>query len=561
MADTQIQAQTQEQTHTLASALDYIVNAVDMTGMDSFLESDSEECRYICETLQLNPVQAVLLATILEKSGDDLASTNDMISTLGISKIRLLGYKKEIDELAAKRLVVVRQRRNSSLGYRVTQSVIKAIQNNTAIEPEKLDGLSTRTIFNRLHNIFADISSGVSSSQIGFQEICDIMNSNPENRFVKKSLELGINRLGSSEETMIMFYMLHRIISFNDNEFTIDEFSRLFDDPLGLNDPIFDSMRKGDSVIQEKGLIEYKCEDGLENRDAYQIPQRIQDELLSDISANGGKSRATIPDDQLISHTGIRLRKMYYNDIEGEQVRNLTELLGPEKFAQVQARLREKGHRSGFCSLFYGPAGTGKTESVLQIAKATGRDVFMVDMSKLKSKWIGDSEKNIKALFNTYRNIVKDSTIAPILLFNEADAIFGKRIREESSTDKMNNAIQNLILQEMETLDGIMIATTNLTENFDSAFERRFLYKILFKAPETGVKAKIWKSMVDELSDDEATRLASDYGFTGGQIENISRKLDVDYILSGATPDIERIVSLCQAESIKKPQSGKRIGF
>ena len=110
-------------------------------------------------------------------------------------------------------------------------------------------------------------------------------------------------------------------------------------------------------------------------------------------------------------------------------------------------------------------------------------------------------------------------------------------------------------------LDGILIATTNLTENFDEAFERRFLYKILFRAPEVGVKAKIWKSMVDDLSEDEATRLASDYGFTGGQIENISRKLDVDYILSGAIPDIERIVSLCQAESIQKVKSGRRIGF
>ena len=102
---------------------------------------------------------------------------------------------------------------------------------------------------------------------------------------------------------------------------------------------------------------------------------------------------------------------------------------------------------------------------------------------------------------------------------------------------------------------------TNLTENFDEAFERRFLYKVLFKTPETGVKAKIWKSMVDELSEADATRLATDYGFTGGQIENISRKLDVDYILSGAAPDMEKIVSICNAEKIKKETTGKRIGF
>lgn len=320
-------------------------------------------------------------------------------------------------------------------------------------------------------------------------------------------------------------------------------------------------MRNGDSTLQEKGLIEFQCEDGLENTEAFQVPQNIQDELLADLTVKSAQARTSIPKDELISHSDIRVKKMYYNDIEGEQIRNLTELLCPDKFAQIQARLREKGHRSGFCSLFYGPAGTGKTESALQIAKATGRDVFMVDMSKLKSKWIGDSEKNIKALFNTYRNIVKDSAVAPIIIFNEADAIFGKRIKEESSTDKMNNAIQDLILQEMEVLDGILIATTNLTENFDPAFERRFLYKILFKAPEGGVKAKIWKSMVNELSEDDATRLASDYGFTGGQIENISRKLDVDYILSGTTPDMEKIISLCQAESIIKTDRGRRIGF
>ena len=552
---------TDTKTHTLASALDYIASQVEGTGMDSFIGSDSEECRYICDTLQLNPVQAVLLATILEKSGDDLASTRDMVSTLSISKIRFLGLKKEIDELAKKRLVVVRQKRNNSLGYRVSQSVVKAIQENTAIEPERLEGLSTRTIFNRLHSIFADINNGVSSAQIGLQEICDIMNSNPENKFVESALKLGINKLSSSEETMMMFYMLHRIISFNDNEFCIDELSRLFDDPLGLNDVIFDAMRKGESSLQEKGLIEYQCEDGLENREAYQVPQQIQDELLADLSAKGSQPKTNIPKDELISHNDIRVKKMYYNDIEGEQIRNLTELLKPEKFAQIQARLKEKGHRPGLCSLFYGPAGTGKTESVLQIAKATGRDVFMVDMSKLKSKWIGDSEKNIKALFNTYREIVKNSTDAPILVFNEADQIFGKRIKEENSADKMNNALQNLILQEMEVLDGILIATTNLTENFDQAFERRFLYKILFKAPEVGVKAKIWKSMVDELSEDDATRLASDYGFTGGQIENISRKLDVDYILSGTAADMDKIISLCQAESIIKTDRGRRIGF
>jgi hypothetical protein len=552
---------TDNKNMTLAFALDFIASEIESTSLDCFLEAEHQECKYICDTLQLTPLQAALFATILEKSGDDLANTKDLVSTLKVSKIRFLGFKPEIDELAKKRLVVARQRRNGSMGYRVSQSVVKAIQNNSAIEPEKMDGLTTRSIFNRLHNIFADIANGVNSSDIALQEICDIMNNNPENRFVETSMRLGINGLGSSAETIIMFYMLHRIVSFNDNEFTIDEISRLFDDPMGINDFLYEAMRKGESSLQSSGLVEFHCEDGLENREAFQVPQAIQDELFVDLSGKGAQAKVNIPKDELISHSDIRLKKMFYNDEESEQVASLTDLLGAEKFAQVQDRLRERGHRNGFCCLFYGPAGTGKTETVMQIAKETGRDIFIVDMSRLKSKWIGDSEKNIKQLFRTYRSIVKESELAPILLFNEADAIFGKRIREENSTDKMNNAIQNIILQEMETLDGILIATTNLTENFDQAFERRFLYKILFRTPETGVKAKIWRSMIDDLSEDDATQLASDYGFTGGQIENISRKLDVDYILSGKNPDMGKIVSLCKAESIHKPEESRRIGF
>lgn len=110
-------------------------------------------------------------------------------------------------------------------------------------------------------------------------------------------------------------------------------------------------------------------------------------------------------------------------------------------------------------------------------------------------------------------------------------------------------------------LEGILIATTNMTECFDPAFERRFLYKVLFKKPTTGVKAKIWKSMVDGITDSDAESLAAEYSFTGGQIENIIRKLDVDYILYGTSPDLEKIHFLCKSEGIRKENNRKAIGF
>ena len=139
---------------TLASALDFIANKIDSTSLDVFLDAGHPECKYVCDTLQITPLQTAIFATILEKSGDDLACTRELVDTMKVSKIRLLGFKKEIDELARKRLVVARQRRQGSIGYRVSQAVIKAVQNNSSIEPEKVDGLSTRSIFNKLHGIF-----------------------------------------------------------------------------------------------------------------------------------------------------------------------------------------------------------------------------------------------------------------------------------------------------------------------------------------------------------------------------------------------------------------------
>ncbi|MBR5862663.1 MAG: AAA family ATPase [Bacteroidales bacterium] len=551
---------TDTNTFTLALALDRIVGEISSSTLDTYLESEHPELTFACETLDISPLQAALFAVILEKSGDDLAITRDLVNTLSISKIRLLGFKKELDELAAKRLVVVRKRRGGSVGYRVSQSVVKAVQNNTPVQAEPMTGLSTRSIFSRMHTIFADLAGGLTSADIARHEIYDLMNSNTENPFVQSSLRLGLQNLNDSSESLLMFYMLHRNVSFNDNEFDVDEFRRILDDPMGINDSLYELIGKGESQSHTKGWIEFKCEGGLENRETIQVNENVLNELLADLGDKGSKPRTVIPKDELIAHSSIKAKSMFYNDEEGEQINRLTELLMPEKFAHVQERLREKGRRSGICALFYGGPGVGKTETIRQIAKATGRDIYMVDMA-IKSKWIGESERNLKQIFKTYRSLVRDSEVPPILLFNEADAIFGRRLVEESGSEKLNNTLQNIILQEMEDLEGILIATTNMTESFDPAFERRFLYKVLFKKPTTVVKAKIWKSMVDDITDSDAESLAAEYSFTGGQIENITRKLDVDYILYGTSPDLEKIHFLCKSEGIRKENNRKAIGF
>lgn len=224
--------------------------------------------------------------------------------------------------------------------------------------------------------------------------------------------------------------------------------------------------------------------------------------------------------------------------------------------------MKDKGLRSGFTCLFYGSPGTGKTETVYQIARESGRDLFIVDVSQIKSCWVGESEKNIKDVFDKYRACVREGGTVPILLFNEADAIFGIRQQgAERAVDKMENSIQNIILQEMEDLDGILIATTNLTENLDKAFERRFLYKIRFDKPSLEVKRQIWKSMMPDITDANAAYLADKFELSGGQIENVARKKTIQSILSGNEPAIEDLIKYCCEEEVGAKKERRRIGF
>lgn len=180
-----------------------------------------------------------------------------------------------------------------------------------------------------------------------------------------------------------------------------------------------------------------------------------------------------------------------------------------ETFTNLRNRLEEQHLLKDVAILLYGEPGTGKTESVMQIAKETGRAVMHVDISNTKSMWFGESEKIIKKVFADYRRLCERSKVKPILLFNEADAIFSKRKDvSHGNVTQTENALQNIILEEMENLDGILVATTNLADNLDAAFERRFLFKVRYEKPTTEAKKSIWQNKLAMLTSEEAMILA-----------------------------------------------------
>lgn len=258
----------------------------------------------------------------------------------------------------------------------------------------------------------------------------------------------------------------------------------------------------------------------------------------------------------------IASKKLFYDPELSNEISFLTQSLNGNKFNELQERLSNQKQAKGIVSIFYGSPGTGKTETAYQIAKATGRDILMVDISETKSMWFGESEKRIKEIFTNYKRICKRLPSVPILLFNEADAILTKRHENfNSNIGQTENAIQNILLEELERFEGIMIATTNLQGNLDDAYERRFLFKVKFDKPSPKIKSKIWMDKLNGINENFALQLAKEFDFSGGEIDNIVRKITMKEVISGMRPTNEEIEEICRKEKILSKGNGVKLGF
>ncbi|QOY54374.1 ATP-binding protein [Candidatus Sulfurimonas marisnigri] len=197
---------------------------------------------------------------------------------------------------------------------------------------------------------------------------------------------------------------------------------------------------------------------------------------------------------------------------------------------EVVGRLVEwgiKDKKSGIDAriIFYGAAGTGKTMTAYSLAKSLKRQVLAFDCSKILSMYVGESEKNVRKIFDTFYDLCEKTKSEPILLLNEADQFLGARSSGTTSgADQMHNQMQNIFLEQIEKFRGMLIATTNLLENIDKAFSRRFNYKIEFKKPSELQRVELWKLMlpVDAPYEEkfDLNELAT-YALTGGQINLI----------------------------------------
>ena len=537
---------------TLLQAIERVVElSKDSQMSEAFMKKAKTEILLLTKSYGITERQAVLFCVCMEE-GPNRVDYSDLAGFLDMRKISVLSYASDIDALVRRRLLKYRDVKDED-DFGVPAVVVRSLKHNEVYQLPQRKGLDCAGIFELLDLWFEDLNDDAITPRELCEELQSLYEDNPQVGFVKHLKEYGLN---SNDEMMVTLFC-HRLVNRDDDDIRFGDIEDIFFTKSDFNNTKA-QLRSGEHRVQNKKIVEHRCVDGLADVTRYKLTESAKRTLLAELKIDATEEKLA---DMLDSGKLAQKQLFFPKDIQ-RQVEELGSFLQPENYQKIQERMKEKGFRNGFACLFYGSPGTGKTETVYQLARKTGRNIMVVDVPQLKSMWVGQSEKNVKALFDRYSEQVKKSKQTPILLFNEADAIIGIRKNgAENAVDKMENSLQNIILQEMETLDGIMIATTNLQQNMDKAFERRFLYKIKFDKPTEEARASIWRSMIPELSDLDVHTLASKYDFSGGQIENIARHYAIDNILHGQSEDVlSMLICHCDNERLDEKDM-RKIGF
>ena len=260
----------------------------------------------------------------------------------------------------------------------------------------------------------------------------------------------------------------------------------------------------------------------------------VDDVLQSIIHPNKNKAVKRLKLNALIEEQDIfelvdpetSLEDVVLADETKETLSNLMRQVDKEVVGRlVEWGIKDKKRGIDARIIFYGAAGTGKTMTAHSLAKSLKRQVLAFDCSKILSMYVGESEKNVRKIFDTFYDLCEKTKTEPILLLNEADQFLGSRSSGNiTGSDQMHNQMQNIFLEQIENFRGMLIATTNLLENIDKAFSRRFNYKIEFKRPNESQRVRLWELMLPKSAPYEKNfdiDKLSKHPLSGGQINLI----------------------------------------
>ncbi|MCH4147679.1 MAG: ATP-binding protein [Prevotella sp.] len=510
-------------------AIKYLCSRSENSGLSKEFWTSENVCTCLAvvrKVLPLNDNQIILFAVISAYTiGRDSVMLQELGSKMGISPFSLFEMQNDIDDMLCHRILQYKRcGYGSDVGYCVNLKILENLRDNKkAVMPEPLKIEDNLDFINYMaynlskkstHKVMEVISNGICEKNkriTVLQRMKDKGLKYEERCMLFILLNMCIRSAGAAR-----FSNIDDILSNNEEELSMFDTRKYFmDEDAPLMKMKYTEIAPGNFGNDNMVAVTKKCISELLPEDE----KKIMREPKKEENING----CTI-----IKPRDIMEKPLIYDDKTSMQVQMLSDILSERGLNNIQTNLKKQGLRSGINVLLFGYPGTGKTETVLQLCKQSGREVMQVNISDMKSSWFGQSEKIINGLFETYEDIVKRRHKTPVLLFNEADALLSRRkqIRDTDGCAQTENAIQNIILQHFENSRGIIICTTNMIKNLDDAFSRRFLYKIEFSKPDRETKAALVKLKLGQyLTENECLALASNYQITGGMLDNILTKV------------------------------------
>ena len=542
---------------------------------DNFDEVQKETSR-LCDLMRISPLQAILLSAVINVNLDTEGhcTIKKLSGFYDCDSLDLLAYINDLDVLVKKELIkketetLLETRPLGEFRYEFPSEVFMALQNNDrdffrALSNNKK---SLAGFFRHANNLSIQLRFGMIYAREYKNEMSKLIgrysNCFPIVRFIDDNLDDVLSK-------GIVASLLYEEVEGERGE-TLISLSESFYRDMGERIEFTQAMLSGKHELIRNGFIDLDSarsrmflhgDISLANRviseyigGSYVSKDKINEQEVMPDLENGmvheRRRRTELTTSSLIKHKNIIERKLYFNKSVQDSLSVIRKALSPGKFEGIKKKLKERDLPSGFIVLQHGNPGTGKTEFVYQLAKETKRDIMFVDISSIQSKYIGQNERLMQRVFDEYKRLRESNRNVPILLFNEADAFFSKRLAiQETSNNTVqgHNTVMNILLQQLEDFDGILFATTNLDINMDKAFDRRFLFKIKFDNPDENVRKMLWRNFVPELSGSQVAHLASNYEYTGGEINNIVRRIILKSLVADDGYDMyEEILMQCE---------------